>query len=428
MERLITTIGTQPDSIPVADLARDFGTPAFIYAQEVIEKRIDELAPFDVVRFAQKANSNLALLTLMRKRGVVVDAVSAGEIVRALRVGYSAAPTGPKGVPGIVFTADLFDDDVKALIREHKLPVNIGSLDMIEQLGAFAPGTEVTLRINPGFGHGHSRKTNTGGEWSKHGIWHTQLEEALRLGEKAGVRIDGLHMHIGSGTDFDHLSTVCDAMVKAAKRFGKGLKVISAGGGLPIPYRKNQSRIDIKAYYELWDKARKHIERDLGHAITLEVEPGRYLVAEAGSLVTTIRSIKKQGDNVFYAVDAGFDTLVRPAMYGSYHEISIATADGRVPERSLEAVVSGPLCESGDVFTQEEGGVVVTRKLPEAKVGDYLVLHDAGAYGAVMSSNYNTRRYAPEILVNGGKAEVVRERQSFDQLLQNERVPVRLQG
>jgi len=422
MEKQITGIG----GIPVSELAGRYGTPVFLYDQDVIEKRIAELTAFDVIRFAQKACSNLAILSLMRRHGVAVDAVSAGEIIRALRVGYSAGPIGPKGAPGIVFTADLFDDDVKGLIREHRLPVNVGSLDMIAQLGSFAPGTEVTLRINPGFGHGHSRKTNTGGEWSKHGIWHTQLEEALKVGRESGVKITGLHMHIGSGTDFDHLATVCEAMVKAAKHFGPALRVISAGGGMPIPYRKNQSRIDLKAYYELWDKARKLIEREHGHPISLEVEPGRYLVAESGSLLTAIRSVKKQGDNLFYAVDAGFDTLVRPAMYGSFHEISIATADGRESPRMVEAVVSGPLCESGDVFTQEEGGVVVTRKLPEAKVGDYLVLHDTGAYGSVMSSNYNTRRYAPEVLLQGGKDEIIRERQSFEHLLQNERIPERL--
>src|SRR6185436_3100645 len=116
-----------------------------------------------------------------------------------------------------VFTADLFDADAVETVRAHRLPVNVGSPDMISQLGSFCPGAPVTLRLNPGFGHGHSRKTNTGGEWSKHGIWHTQLEECLRLGREAGVRIHGLHMHIGSGTDFEHLSQVCEAMVRAAR-------------------------------------------------------------------------------------------------------------------------------------------------------------------------------------------------------------------
>ncbi len=410
--------------VEIPELARRFGTPTFIYDRAVIEKRVAELKQFDVIRFAQKANSNLAILSLMRRLGVVVDAVSAGEIVRALKAGF----TGGTEKPGIVFTADLFDEDAIALIREHRIPVNIGSPDMLAQLGSFCPGAEAILRINPGFGHGHSRKVNTGGEWSKHGIWHEDLEECLRLGREAGVHIVGLHMHIGSGSDFHHLSQVCDAMVAAAKRMGKQLKVISAGGGLPIPYRKEQPRIEIGAYYELWDKARKSIEAELGHAVSLEVEPGRYLVAESGFLLTQIRSRKVTGGNAFYLVDAGFDTLIRPAMYGAYHEISIAAGDGRQLAGSVEAVVAGPLCESCDVFTQEEGGLVTTRKLPEAQVGDYLILHDAGAYGSVMSSNYNTRRLAAEVMVDKGVAETIRERQTFEAILQFERIPESLRG
>jgi diaminopimelate decarboxylase len=427
IKNLISHIG----GLPIPDLAARFGTPAFIYERDVIEKRIAELQAFEIIRFAQKACSNLAILSLMRKNGVVVDAVSAGEIYRALKVGYTgqAAAEGPQGaasVPGIVFTADLFDDDALALIREHRIPVNVGSPDMITQLGRVCPGAQVTLRINPGFGHGHSRKVNTGGSYSKHGIWHTELEECLRLGEAAGVDIHGLHMHIGSGSDYHHLATVCDAMVKAAKRMGPRLQVISAGGGLPIPYRKEQARIDIAAYHGLWDKARKTIEREIGHPVSLEVEPGRYLVAESCSLLTRIRSVKSSGGNRFYLVDAGFDTLVRPAMYGAYHEISICPADGRAVEQAQDVIVAGPLCESGDVFTQEEGGVVATRKLPEAQVGDYLILHDAGAYGAAMSSNYNTRRLAPEVLIQGGAADLIRERQSFEAILQFERIPASL--
>jgi diaminopimelate decarboxylase len=428
MKNLISHIG----GLPIPQLAQRFGTPAFIYERAVIEKRIAELKVFEVIRFAQKACSNLAILALMKRNGVLVDAVSAGEIYRALKVGYSGQ--GPSSVPGaahaappgIVFTADLFDEDALRLIREHKIPVNVGSPDMIAQLGRACPGAEVTLRINPGFGHGHSRKVNTGGSYSKHGIWHTELEECLRLGKEAGVNIHGLHMHIGSGSDYHHLSTVCDAMVKAAKRMGPQLKVISAGGGLPIPYRKEQARIDIAAYYGLWDKARKAIERELGHAVSLEVEPGRYLVAESCSLLTQVRSVKESGGNRFYLVDAGFDTLIRPAMYGAYHEISICAGDGRAIEEAQDVIVAGPLCESGDVFTQEEGGVVATRKLPEAQVGDFLILHDAGAYGAAMSSNYNTRKLAPEILIQGAAAEVIRERQSFDAILQFERIPADL--
>jgi diaminopimelate decarboxylase len=420
MEHLLSEVA----GVSVAALAERYGTPFFAYDRAVIEQRIADLAGFETVRFAQKACSNIAILALMRSHGIVVDAVSAGEIYRALRAGYS--PAGHP--PGIVYTADVFDDDALALIAEHGVPVNCGSPDMLEQLADAAPEVPVTLRINPGFGHGHSRKTNTGGPLSKHGIWHEQLEDCLARGKALGLNISGLHLHIGSGTDFEHLATVCDAMVGFARRMGGQLETISAGGGLPIPYHRTDSRIDLNAYRELWARAQRAIEDIIGHPVALEIEPGRYLVAESGMLAARIRAVKEQANNTFYLVDAGFETLVRPAMYGSVHEISVVRTDGSVPAREVDAVVGGPLCESGDVFTQEEGGVVVTRRLPEARVGDLLVIHDAGAYGASMSSNYNTRPLAAELLVANGQADVIRERQTFDHILQFERIPAALQA
>ncbi len=408
-------------SFDVSEVAETYGTPTWVYEKETIEKRIAEVKCFDVIRFAQKSNSNLALLHIMRKNGVVVDAVSAGEVVRAIKAGFTAEGRHP----GIVFTADVFDDDAIEVIRQYNVPVNVGSPDMIQQLADHNLKVDVTLRVNPGFGHGHSQKVNTGGEVSKHGIWHEQIEECVALGAKLGINVHGLHMHIGSGSDFEHLSEVCSAMVAAAKRFGKGLQVISAGGGLPIPYRKeNPERIDVQAYYTLWDNARKEIESHLGHPIDLEVEPGRYLVAESGYLVTKIRSVKTQGSKSFYLIDAGFNDLIRPSFYGAFHHITIVPQkDSALSAKSKEVVVGGPLCESCDVFTQGDGGVVETRLLPEAKVGDYLVLHDAGAYGMVMSSNYNTRKIAAEVLVVDKKLHTIRERQTFEAILQFERVP-----
>lgn len=408
-------------SFDVAEVAKKHETPVWVYEQAILEKRAQEVQAFDLVRYAQKANSNLAILSILKKQGIKVDAVSAGEVLRALKVGYKATPEHSD----VVYTADLFDKDALEVIKEHKVPVNVGSMDLIGQLADNGIDVPVTLRINPGFGHGHSKKTNTGGELSKHGIWHTDIEECVQIGKDRGINVNGLHMHIGSGTDFEHLAEVCDAMVAAAKRFGKGLEVISAGGGLPISYDPAVTeRIDIERYFGLWDNARKEIEEFVGHKIALEVEPGRYLAAEAGYLVTEIRSIKKQGTKTFYLVDAGFNDLARPSMYGSFHHISIVAADGRELTEMNDVIVGGPLCESGDVFTQEEGGFVVERSLPVAKVGDFLVLHDAGAYGFAMSSNYNTRRSSAELLVtNSGDIEVIRERQTFDALMQFEKIP-----
>lgn len=399
-------------------LAAQYGTPVYVYDAAVVRDRVRQLKSFDTIRFAQKACSNVHLLRLMREEGVVVDSVSGGEIERALVAGFVAG-----GEPsGIVFTADIFDRAALERVVELGIPVNAGSPDMLEQLGERSPGHRVWIRVNPGFGHGHSRKTNTGGESSKHGIWHENLAEALEIVRRHKLRLVGLHMHIGSGADFHHLKSVCDAMVDQVGALGQDLEAISAGGGLPTPYRLHETSVDCDEYFRLWDAARKAIEAKLGHSVRLEIEPGRFLVAESGVLLSEVRAVKDQGSNHFVLVDAGFNDLVRPAMYGSWHEVSFLRSGARVVDGIRPTLLAGPLCESGDVFTQEEGGVVVPRDLPRAKVGDVAVLHDTGAYGAAMASNYNSRGLLPEILVEDGNARCIRRRQTIRDLLSLEEV------
>ncbi len=399
--------------VPIADLVKEFGTPLYVYDAAVIRSRLGDLRRFDVVRYAQKACSNLAIVDLLRREGALVDAVSAGEIHRALAAGYT--PSGDP--PPIVYTADIFDHDALDLVLTRNIHVNCGSRDMIEQYGERVSGREITLRVNPGFGHGHSRKTNTGGDLSKHGIWHAQLHDALVEAEHYGLSVTGIHMHIGSGTDLEHLAQVCTAMEKAALEAGRNVRSISAGGGLPVPYRPQDPQIDPAAYFELWNATRRRLEDAFGHAVRLEIEPGRYLVAEAGFLICEIRAVKKQGDHLFYLADAGFNNLARPILYGAYHPISLAPREPQLYRDWVEAVVGGPLCESGDIFTQEEGGFVSTRRLPAAAVGDYLVIEVAGAYGFVMGSNYNSKPYAAEVLVTDGEPRLVRRRQTYEEML-----------
>lgn len=403
----------------VAGLADRFGTPTFVYDAARILERIDDLRAFDHIRYAQKACSNLGILDLVRRQGVLVDAVSAGEIQRAMAAGYSTQGDPPP----IVYTADIFDRETLELVVADDIHVNCGSADMLEQLAARAPGREVTLRINPGFGHGHSQKTNTGGEQSKHGIWHEELEVVLRDVDDLGLSVTGLHLHIGSGTDLEHLSQVCGAMEKLADQVGRSLTTISAGGGLPVPYRPGEGYVDLNAYYQLWDASRRRLEERFGHKLRLEIEPGRYLVAESGFLITEIRAIKKMGQNVFYLVDAGFNNLARPVLYGSYHPMSIAHRNGDHEGRLVDVVVGGPLCESGDIFTQSEGGYVCTRSLPVAQVGDLLVIENAGAYGFAMSSNYNSKPLAAEVILHGGQPHLARRRQTFEDLVREETIP-----
>ncbi|MFA9285668.1 diaminopimelate decarboxylase [Comamonas sp. SY3] len=398
-------------------LADDFNTPLWVYDADTIRQRIAQLQAFDTVRFAQKACSNIHVLQLMRAQGVKVDAVSRGEVLRALAAGYQ----GGFGEPSdIVFTADVMDEATLATVVEHKIPVNAGSIDMLHQLGQASPGHAVWLRINPGFGHGHSNKTNTGGEHSKHGIWHSDLTMALAVIAERGLQLVGLHMHIGSGVDYGHLQEVCGAMVQLVQRThaaGHRLQAISAGGGLSIPYKEGDATIDTQHYFGLWDAARKQAEALVGHHLGLELEPGRYLVAESGVLLGTVRATKDAGSNHFVLVDTGFNELMRPSMYGSYHGMHVQRRGVGVLPAQGNAVVAGPLCESGDVFTQGESGVVLPRPLGNAQVGDLLVIHDTGAYGASMSSNYNSRPLAAEVLVEDGKARLIRRRQTVEELL-----------
>jgi diaminopimelate decarboxylase len=185
-----------------------------------------------------------------------------------------------------------------------------------------------------------------------------------------------------------------------------------------VPYQVGEAQIDTAHYFSLWDAARQQVAQLLGHAITLELEPGRYLVAESGVLVTEVRATKQMGNNPFVMVDAGFSDLARPSLYGSFHGMELIHADGTPVIGALQdTVVGGPLCESGDVFTQGEGGVVLTRPLPQAQVGDLLVLHDTGAYGASMSSNYNTRPLIPEVLIENGSSRLIRRKQTVAELL-----------
>ena len=402
------------DDQTIASLAAGFGTPLWVYDAATIKSRIAALRRFDTIRFAQKACSNTHILRLMREEGVKVDAVSAGEITRALHAGYRAGTEDAE----IVFTADVIDRATLELVAGHGIPVNAGSIDMLEQLGVRSPGHAVWLRINPGFGHGHSQKTNTGGEQSKHGIWHSDLPQALAAIARHKLKLVGIHMHIGSGVDYSHLSNVCDAMVGLVADMGHDIEAISAGGGLSIPYRAGDAQVDTAHYFSLWDAARKRIEARLGHAVHLEIEPGRYLVAESGCLVSEVRAVKDMGGNHFALVDAGFNELMRPALYGSYHEISLIPPAGSASARATrDTVVAGPLCESGDVFTQEDGGIVTRRALPDPRLGDLLVFHDTGAYGASMSSNYNSRPLIAEALVENGAGRLIRRRQTIGELL-----------
>ena len=391
------------------DLALTWGTPLYVYDLATVLARVEALRArdtFDRIRYAQKANPNLALLEQLRGAGVCLDAVSAGEIARALAAGFEAEE--------IAYTSDVFDRRALELVAEHPVAVNLGTVDMADQLAEVRPGAEVTLRVNPGFGGGHDRKVTTGGELSKHGIWHAALDEAYRRCAELGLTVAGLHVHIGSGLDGELLRATCDAMAALVRAAPESVRSISTGGGLPVPYRPTDEHLDLDTWAGAWQDLRRGLETALRRPLELEVEPGRFLVAESGVLVTEVRGVKRQGANEFVLVDAGFHTLARPMLYGAYHEIT--RLDGVDAERAPR-IVAGPLCESSDVFTVDETGAPEPRPLPSVAPGDLLCVHDVGAYGASMSSGYNSQPIPAEVLIVDGAPKLARRSQTLEEQL-----------
>ncbi|MFQ5450857.1 MAG: diaminopimelate decarboxylase [Nitrospinaceae bacterium] len=410
------------EKVDVRDIAREFGTPVYVYSLEILRRSIREirqLAP--VTRFAMKACSNIRILREMLGHGIKIDAVSVYEVQRALRAGFKPAD--------IWFTSDVFfnRDDVRYCL-ENNIHVNCGSLGMVEEYGQalinYQQGSNrISIRINPGEGHGHSRKTNTGGPYSKHGIWHENLDDLKKIAREYHLVISGVHMHIGSGGDMEHLKRITGKLVEFAKQF-PGLDTINFGGGLPYQYHPELPQEDVSGYQSILAERVQVLENHFGRKIICEIEPGRRFVAGCGYLVGEVRSLNHTYDENhrrldYVLVNIGFCHLIRPMAYGSYHPIWFV-GDDLGPEQDI--IVAGPVCESGDVLTQKNEEPI-PRKLPMPRAGDLIVVGGAGGYGFVMSSNYNSQPLIPEVVVDGGQALLTRRRQTLDDILREEIPP-----
>lgn len=410
-------------------LASTVGTPFWLYDAGVIRKRIADIrsitdAPNLQARFAMKACPASKVLREMAAAGIWIDAVSGNEVLRALRSGH---PAGMEP-PAICFTADVFRDNALSVVLENGILPNIGSPGMIRQLSEAGYRGKISLRVNPGFGHGHVNSCDTGGPSSKHGIWHTDISAAGAAAKAAGMKVVMLHAHIGSGPQFeeliDNLSHLSDLFASLLPQF-PDMEAISLGGGIPHNYRDPNAVQPIGRLRELFTSAQEKLSAAAGRPLRLEIEPGRYYVAPAATLVTRVTDVKRTQTNskgngaTFAMVDAGFVDLVRPAMYGSWHGISVV---GKEDAPSTESVVvAGPLCESGDVFTRDEAELIQPRPLPPVAAGDLLTIRDAGAYGYAMSSNYNSVGRAPQLwLEPDGTLTQISRRETIEDILKAE--------
>ncbi len=422
-----------PSDQALQQLAAQYGTPLWVYDHTALRQRIDVVAQTLTgneglqARYAMKAASASGILREMRQAGIWIDAVSANEVRRALHVGYGAGHQPPE----ILYTTDVFRDGGIDLIQETGVLPNLGSPGMLRQLIEAGYDGPVAFRINPGFGHGHVRQTDTGGPSSKHGIWYREVHHLRETASAAGIPVTMLHAHIGSGP---RLGEFLYNMQQLTKEFCDLLpdfpevNAVSLGGGIPHSYQPGGEQIDPAPLAKMLVEAHERMQHAAGRELRLEIEPGRYLVAGAGHLLTRVHDVKQTHTNdkgpgmTFAMVDAGFVDLVRPAMYGAYHQIEIAE-DNLVDRPMEEVVVAGPLCESGDVFTQDDQEFLVPREMPLPRAGDLMIIRDAGAYGFTMSSNYNSLGRPPQILLReDGSHDVMTRRETFEDILRSEEI------
>lgn len=409
--------------VSTSDLALRYGTPLYIYDASAIDRQVERVKrafaglPFRPF-YAMKANSNLSILRLIHDHGFGCDAVSPGEIFLARRAGFS-----PKE---IWFTCSAVSDEDLRGIGDPNIVINVNSVSEIERCLSLDLPNPMALRVNPDVGAGHHYDVITAGGGVKFGIHRAEIDNARMLIEDGGRQVVGLHAHIGSGIDsLQPLLESARTLLDLSTEF-RYLKFLNFGGGIAAPYKPGDAEFPIEEY----GAQLTHIADSLLRArdLTAILEPGRYVVAESGVLLSRITTRRISAGVDWIGVDTGFNHLVRPSRYAAYHHILNASHgdNGSLREsysndRGREdVVVSGNLCESGDVFTRRADGSPLTRSIDRPRIGDLIAICDAGAYGFSMASLYNARLLPPEILVSNGKARVIRQRQTMDDLIKGQ--------
>ncbi|BDZ70096.1 diaminopimelate decarboxylase [Methanobacterium petrolearium] len=404
------------------ELAKEYGTPLYVIDemrvrdnyQRVHQAFSQEYADFQIF-YAAKANTNLAVMKILEQEGSGIDAVSPGEIYTALLAGFDP--------DRILFTGNNVTTPELKYALDAGVRMNLDSVSMLERLVKLpgAEGTKISFRVNPMVGAGHHDHCITGGKLSKFGIMEHEAVEIYQKAQDLGFQPVGIHTHIGSGIlDPEPFKLAVEVLMDVAGRVhqdaGVKFEFIDFGGGLGIPYTPEEPVLDIEQFArEIVALYRTKLQEYGIDNPTMCIEPGRYIVGDASYLLTRVNTVK-QSYRKFVGVDAGFNTLLRPTMYGSYHHIMVADKPEATPTQNID--VAGNVCESGDLFARD-------RPVPEIKEGDVLSIMNAGAYAFSMASQYNSRPLPAEVIVMNGEADVIREKETYADLLSKQNVPLR---
>jgi len=391
----------------LVNLAEQFGSPLYVYDAEKIHSQYLRLtSAFSKVErlrinYAVKALSNIAILQLLKSFGSNLDTVSIQEVKLGLHAGFSPDK--------IIYTPNGVSFEEIEEVAEMGVQINIDNLSVLEHFGTKHPKVPVCIRINPHVMAGGNSNISVGHIDSKFGISIHQMPHILRIVDNTGMHINGIHMHTGSDIlDIEVFLYAAEILFDAAKNF-KELDFLDFGSGFKVPYHKNDIETDIEEFGKKLSKRFNAFEKEYGRDLTLAFEPGKFLVSEAGFFLAKVNVVKQTTSTVFAGIDSGFNHLIRPMLYGSQHYIeNISNPKGK--ERFYTVV--GYICET-DTFANN-------RRIAEIKEGDLLCFRNAGAYCFSMASNYNSRFKPAEVLWKDGKGILIRERETFEDLLKNQ--------
>ena len=411
------------------ELAEEYGTPLYVIDEDRIAdnyKRVynaftKHYSDFKIL-YACKANTNLSVMRILQELGSCIDAVSPGEVYTSLKTGFSS--------DRILFTGNNVTNEELKYVDETGVRINIDSISELERLAKIVDpeGYKISFRINPMVGAGHHKHTITGGKLSKFGIKENEAVDVYKMAKDMGFDPVGIHTHIGSGIlDPEPFKLATNVLMDIAGGVSQEADInfdfIDLGGGLGIPYEPEENLLDIDPFAEeitgIFKSKLAEYGMDGSHKPSMYIEPGRYIVGDAAILLTRVNTVK-DSYRKFIGVDCGFNTLLRPTMYDSYHHIVLANRAETIGTELEEVDVAGNVCESGDLFARD-------RPLPKVQEGDLLAIMNTGAYSFSMASQYNSRPRPGEVLVKNGESELVRKKETYDDLFRNQIVPKRLE-
>ena len=394
----------------VFELIQKYGSPLYVYDENALRKscrEMHDLLPEKKLRvnYSAKANSNIELLKIIRDEDIDVDAMSPGEIYLEKLAGYDSERIFYIG-------NNVSKDEMQYAVNEGVL-VSVDSLSQLESYGQINPGGDVAVRFNPGIGTGHHQKVVTGGKKTKFGVQKEFVPQVKEIIGKYGLNLVGIDQHIGSlFMEEDPYIKGIESLLEIAACF-PDLKFIDLGGGFGVPYHEDEKRLDLRELsLRLNTVLDKFLETYDNRDVIFKIEPGRYIVAECGVLLGEVYSVKDNYGTTYVGTDLGFNVLMRPVLYDSYHAVNIIkTIDEEAGEET--ATIVGNICESGDIIADN-------RTIKKVNVGDIVAVENAGAYGFSMSSNYNCRQKPAEVLIDkDGKDRLIRRRDTFEDLVRN---------